>query len=86
MCQGENESLGDFEEIFQLHYRREHNCTMEPDSLNIVLLRGVREDPMETLNLLDNMDIYQLTYDEIKQVFKNNSRASRKKVEWERSW
>ena len=34
---------------------------------------------METLNLLSNGDIYKLDYDDIKIIFKNHSRSSRKK-------
>jgi hypothetical protein len=79
MTQGPDESLEDFEERFQLSYKRAQNCTLDEDSLKLVLLRGVREDLMETLNLLSNGDIYQLDYDDIKRIFKNHSRSSRKK-------
>ena len=34
---------------------------------------------METLNLLSNGYIYQFDYDDIKRIFKNHSRSSRKK-------
>jgi hypothetical protein len=49
------------------------------DSLKNLLLRGVREDMMETLNLLYNGYIYELEYDDIKRIFKNHSRYPRKK-------
>jgi hypothetical protein len=57
MVQGENESLEDYEEIFQLSYKRAHSCTLDEESLKLVLLRGVRR-LMETLNLLANGDIF----------------------------
>jgi hypothetical protein len=80
MTQGpDDESLEYFEERFQLSYKRVQNCTLDEDSLKLVLLRGVREYLMETLNLLSNGDIYQLDYDDIKRIFKNHSRYSRKK-------
>jgi hypothetical protein len=79
MTQGPDESLEDFEEIFQLSYKRSQNFTLDKDSLNHVLLRGVREDMTETMNLLSNRYIYQLDYDDIKKIFKNHSRSSRKK-------
>jgi hypothetical protein len=79
MTQGPNESLEYFEEIFQLRYKIAHNCTLDEDSLELVLLKGVREDLMETLNLLSNGNIYQMYYGDIKQTFKNHSRSSRKK-------
>jgi len=34
---------------------------------------------LETLNMLSGGDIYQLSYDDIKNVLKNHSRATRKK-------
>jgi hypothetical protein len=58
MIQGENESLEDYEERFQLSYKRAHSFTLDDNSLKLVLLRGVREELMETLNLLANGDIF----------------------------
>jgi len=79
MTQGENESLEDFEERFQLAHKRAHNCTMDEDSLKHVFFRGVREYLMETFNLLANGGIYQLDYAIIKEIFKNHYGASTKK-------
>jgi len=45
----------------------------------LVLLRGVREDILDTLHLLAGGDIYQLPYEAIKTIFRNHSRAARKK-------
>ena len=78
MTQGLDESLEYFEDIFQLSYKRAQNFTMDNESLKLVLLIGFREDLMETLNLLSNGDIYQLGYNDIKIIFKNHSRSSRK--------
>lgn len=60
-----------------MSYRRAHICILDPDSLKPVPLRGFREELMETLNLIANGDIYQLSYDDIKIVFKNHSIISR---------
>lgn len=49
---GENETLEDFEENFQLRYKRAHSYTLDDDSMKLVLLWGVREEYMDTLNLL----------------------------------
>ena len=54
-------------------------CTIDPESLKLVLLRGIQEDLLETLHLLAGGDIYQLSYEDIKTVFTNHSRAARKK-------
>ena len=78
MTLGHDESLEDYEERFQLSCKRAR-CTLDPESLKLVLLRGIREDILETLNLLSGGDIYQLTYDDIKTVLKNHSSAAKKK-------
>jgi len=54
-------------------------CTLDPESLNIILLKRIRGYLLETLNLLSGGEIYQLPYDDIKIFFKNHSRAARKK-------
>jgi len=45
----------------------------------LVLLRGVPENLLDTLHLLAGGDIYQLPYDDIKTVFRNDSRSARKR-------
>ena len=74
---GPDESLKDYEERFQLNYKRA-NCTLDPASLKLVLLRGIREEMIETLNMLSGVDIYQFPYETIKTIFWNHSRAFRK--------
>ena len=78
MTLGNHESLEDSEERFQLSYKR-GRCTLDPESLKLVLLRGVREDLLYTLHLLMGGDIYQLPYEDIKIIFRNHSRAAIKK-------
>ena len=39
----------------------------------------IREDFLDTLNLLSGGDIYQLPYEDINTIFKNHSRVVRKK-------
>ena len=48
-------------------------------SQKLVLLRGVREDLLDSLHLLAGGDIYQLPYEDINIVFRNHSSAARKK-------
>jgi len=78
MTLGHDQSLEDYEERFQLSYKRA-KCTLDPESLNLALRRGVREDLLDTLNLLAGWDIYQFPCDDIKTVFRNHSRVARKK-------
>lgn len=70
MTLGLDESLKDYKEKFQLNHRMA-NCTFDIESLKQVLLRGIREDVMENLNMLSGGDIYQFPYDDIKTLFKN---------------
>ena len=78
MTMGIDESLEDFEERFQLSYKRA-KCTLDPESLKLVLLQGVPEDLLDTLHFLARGDIYQLPYDDINTMFRNHSRAARKR-------
>ena len=78
MTLGPNESLEEYEERFWINYRRT-NHTNDLESLKLVILRGIREDVMDTLNMLFVWYIYQFPYDEINNVFKNHSRDDRKK-------
>lgn len=57
MTLGHDESLEDYEERFHISYKRAR-CTLDPESLKLVLLKGVREDILDTLNLLVGGDIY----------------------------
>jgi len=78
MSIGHDESLEDYEERFQLSYKGAR-CTLDLESLKLVLLRGVREDLLGNLHLLTGGDIYQLPYEDIKTIFINHSRATKKK-------
>ena len=67
MTIGSDESLEDYEERFQLSYKRTE-CKLDPESLKLVLLRGIWEDLLDTLHLLARGDIYQLPYEDIKTI------------------
>ena len=71
-------SLEDYEERFQLSYKMARYA-LGPESLKLVLLRGIWEDILDTIHLLAEGDIYQLSYEDINTVFRNHSRAARKK-------
>ena len=75
---GPNESLEDYEERFQWNYKRDKS-TLDPGSLKFVLLQGIREELIVTLDMLSGRDIYQIPYETIKTLFWNHSRAVRKK-------
>jgi len=62
-----DECLETYEERFQLSCKRV-KCALNPKSLKLVHLRGMREDLLETLNLMLGGNIYQLPYVYIKTV------------------
>jgi len=78
MTIGSDESLEDYEERFQLSYKRAR-CTVDPKSMKLVPFRGIWEDLLDTLHLLAGGDIYQLSYEDIKTIFRNHSRSAKKK-------
>jgi len=51
MTMGQDESLEDYEKTFKFSYKRA-KCTLDPESLKLVLLKGVKEDLLDTLHLL----------------------------------
>jgi len=67
MSMGSDESLENYEERFQLRYKRVR-CTLDPKFLKLVLLRGFPEDLIDTLHLKAGGDIYQLPYEDIKTI------------------
>jgi len=62
MTMGSDESLEHYEERFQLSYKRAR-CTVNLESLKLVLLRGISKDLLDTLHPLARGDIYQLPYE-----------------------
>jgi hypothetical protein len=70
MIQGEDESLEDYAERFHFSYKRSTNCTIDKESLNTILLRGVRDHCMDALNLISFRDISKFTCDETRNVCK----------------
>lgn len=78
MTLGLDESIKYYEERFQFSYRKAR-CSLDPESLKLVLLRGIREDMLETLTMFFGGDIYQLSYNNIKTSFKNHSMVARNK-------
>jgi hypothetical protein len=49
---------------------------LDDESLKLVLLRGVLDEWMDTLNLIAVGDIFKCTYDEIRDVLKNYSKVA----------
>jgi len=78
MIEEENDPFKDYEERFQLSYKRNHSFTLDETSFTFIFLIGIIEELMEILNLITNSDIFQLEYEYIKQSFKNYSKYTRR--------
>lgn len=75
-----DELLEDYVERFQFSLKKNPQNKLSEESLKLVFLRGVNEDCMDTLNLIqEGGDIYQLSFEDIYKVYKNYSRTFTKR-------
>lgn len=66
MNQRLDETLEDYVEHFQFNYKISTSWNMDGESLKLFLLEGVREELIESLNILIvARHVYQLTYEEV---------------------
>ena len=52
MTQKEEETLEDYVERFQYNLQRTKQNTLDPETLRIIFLRGIKDDCMDALNLM----------------------------------
>eukprot|EP00253_Pinus_taeda_P016598 PITA_16598 len=81
MVQKEDANLEDFVERLQYNLQRSDHPTMSKDILKTILLKGVRDDCLDMLNMLGKGDISKELFDEIINLCMRCSRgaASRSK-------
>jgi hypothetical protein len=65
MTAKENESLEEYVERFQYNLKRSPYSTLPGEVLKATLIKGMKYEWVETLNLMGKGDIYQETYDDI---------------------
>jgi hypothetical protein len=65
MTAKENESLEEYDEIFQYNLQRSPYGTLPCEVLKETLIKGMKDEWVETLNLMGKGGIYQETYDNI---------------------
>jgi hypothetical protein len=65
MTAKENESLEEYIERFQYNLKRSPYSTLPGEVLKATLIKGMKYEWVETLNLMGKGDIYQKTYDDI---------------------
>ena len=76
MVQKEDESLEDFVERLLYNVQRVGQTNMALDVIKIILLRGIRNDCLDMLNLLGKGDISKESFEKIVELCKRYSRGS----------
>ena len=64
----ENETLEEYVEWFQYNLQRSPYGTLPGEVLKATLIKGMKDEWEETLNLMGKGDIYQETYNNIVQL------------------
>ena len=75
MVQKEDENLEDFVERLQYNLQRSNHLDVSKDILKTILLKGVRDDCLDMLNMLGKGDISKESYDEIVNLCKMCTRG-----------
>jgi hypothetical protein len=68
MTAKENETLKEYIERFQYNLQRSPYGTLRGEVLKATLIKGMKDEWVETLNLMGKGDMYQETYDNIVQL------------------
>jgi hypothetical protein len=76
MMQKEDENLEDFVESLQYNLQRSSHPNVSKDILKTILLKGVRDESLDMLNMLGKGDISKESYDEIVNLCKRCSRGA----------
>jgi hypothetical protein len=76
MMHKEDENLEDFVERLQYNLQRSSHPDVSKDILKTILLKGVRDDYLDMLNMLGKWGISKESYDEIVNLCKRCSRGA----------
>ena len=76
MSQKEDESLEDFVERLEYNVQRSRHPDLDPDILKTILLRGIRDEHLDVLNLLGKGDISKESYQDILTLCRRSSRGT----------
>jgi hypothetical protein len=76
MSQKEDETLKDFVERLKYNLQRSGHLDVSKDILKIILLKGVRDDCLDTLNMLGKGDISKESYEDIVNLCKRCSQGT----------
>jgi hypothetical protein len=80
MTAKENESLEEYVERFQYNLQRSPYGTLLSEVLKVTMIKGMKDEWVETLNLMGKGDIYQEAYDDIVLLCIRCSRGSSRTI------
>ena len=66
ITQGENESLEDYVERFRYNLQKSKHKNLVKETLKTLILKGIKDDFLEPLNLIRAGDVSHLPYDDVK--------------------
>ena len=75
MNQEEDDGLENLIERFMYNFKRENLHHLGFDTLKTLLLRTIRDEWIDLLNLMSKGDVYQLSFEEICETCKRISRG-----------
>ena len=78
MIQGEDESLEDYLERFKYNHQKSKHKHLEKEILKTLILKGIKDEILEILNLIGKCDIFQLSYDDVCDLCIRYSRGTSK--------
>ena len=78
MQQLDDESLEEYLEHFLYHFHKSGGAHLEEKTVRTVFLKGLRDEFIETLNLLSGGDIYKKCFVEIVKLCRTYSRSQAK--------
>ena len=84
MVQKDDEILEDFVERLLYNVQRAGQTNMGLDVIKIILLRGIRDDFLDMLNLLVKGDISKESFEKIMELCKMYSRGSSRNNKWDK--
>jgi len=75
MIQGEDEILEDYVERFRYNLQKSKHKYLEKDILKTLLLKGIKDEFLELLNLIGKGEVFQLSYDDVCELCIRYSRG-----------
>ena len=78
MIQGEDESLEDYVDQFQYNFQKSKHKYLEKEILKTLLLKGIKDEFLEILNMIGKDDAFQWSYDDVCELCIRYSKGTSK--------